>query len=307
MLIDERTAALYSKRSTATRMRYAIFAPVSALLLLTLPNQGLSQEKPEKPYFVTYSTPMEEVGALDIEAQTASGRPGGGNRFFGNPIELEYGVSQWWTAEFYLDWQHTRHEGTLFTGFRFENRFRVLPGDHRISPVLYVEYEHLDGADKTLKEVVGFDRKQDLLLPDSEARLDRKHEIETRLILSQMLREWNFSENFLAEKNLKNEPWEFGYALGLSRPLALSSNGNRCVWCRSAFSAGVEMYGGLGTWGKFTLRGTSQYLGPLIQWRLPGETTLLFSPGVGLTGDSLGTLFRLGVTREFEVGRLFTH
>jgi hypothetical protein len=284
----------------------AVFVFAGALLLLVLPGLGFAQEQPEKPYFVTYSNQMEEVGALDIEAQTASGRPTGGNRFFGNPTEFEYGISHWWTAEFYLDWQHTRYEGSLFTGFRLENRLRVLPGDHRINPVVYIEYEHLNGADKTLKEIVGFDNKQDLLVPNSVARLDREHEIETRLILSHQLGGWDLSENFLAEKNLSNQPWEFGYAVGLSRPLAGTSNTNHCVWCRNAFSAGVEVYGGLGTWGRFTLHGTSQYLGPLVQWRLPGETVFLFSPGLGLNDDSLGTLFRFGVSKEFDINRWFT-
>jgi hypothetical protein len=291
----------------AARMNCATLVAIGALLLFALPKQGFSQEQTEKPYFVTYTTQMEEVGSLDIEAETASGRPTGGNRFFGNLTELEYGIRSWWTAELYLDWQHTRHEGTLFTGFRIENRFRLVQGDHWFSPVLYVEYEHLNGADKTLKEITGFDRQQDLLVPNSEARLEREHEIEAKLIFSQVLGAWNLSENFIAEKNLSNEPWEFGYAVGLSRPLAEVSQGNHCVWCRSALSAGAEVYGGLGVWGHVTLHGTSHYLGPVIQWRLPGETALLFSPGIGLNSDSLGTLFRFGITKEFDLGRLFTH
>jgi hypothetical protein len=249
---------------------------------------------------------MQEVGSLDIEPQTATGRPSGGNRFFGNPTEFEYGVSNWWTTEFYVDWQHTRHEGTFYTGFRFENRFRLLHEDHSIVPVLYVEYEHLNGADKSLKEIVGFDRQQDLKEPSSVTRLDRTHEIETRLIFSQKFKGFDISENFLAEKDLAGGPWEFGYAVGLSRPLAVPSNGNRCVWCLAALSAGAEVYGGLGTWHQFTLHGTSQYLGPLIQWRLPGEVTIVFSPGMGLNDDSLGTLFRFGVTKEIDLASLFT-
>jgi hypothetical protein len=176
-----------------------------------------------------------------------------------------------------------------------------------ISPVLYVAYEHLNGADKTLQEIVGFEGKEDLKVPNSEARLDRLHEVETRLIFSQKIKTWNLSENFLAEKNLRNGPWEFGYAVGLSRPLAEASKGNHCVWCRSALSVGVEVYGGLGTWNQFTLHGTSQYLGPVIQWRLPADTYIMFSPGIGLTSNSLGTLLRFGVSKEFDVADLFTH
>ncbi len=288
-------------------MRSGMSLISGVLLLLVFAEQGFCQEQPEKPYFVTYSTQMEEVGALDIEAQTASGRPGGGNRFFGNPTEFEYGISHLWTTEFYLDWQHTSNEAYFYTGFRWENRFRLLRGDHRFSPAFYVEYEHLNGADKTLKEIVGFDRKNDLLEPGSVTRHEHEHEIETRLIFSQKLKDWDISENFIGEKNLANEPWEFGYAVAVSRPLAVPSSGNRCVWCRAAYAVGLEVYGGLGTWHQFTLHGTSQYLGPVVQWRLPRETTLLFSPGIGLNDDSLGSLFRFGVTKEFDVGSWFTH
>ena len=62
----------------------------------------------------------------------------------------------------------------MFTGFRIENRFSLLPGDHRIKPVLYVEYEHLNEADKTLKEIVGFDAQEDFLVPNSVAREDER-------------------------------------------------------------------------------------------------------------------------------------
>ena len=46
------------------------------------------------------------------------------------------------------------------------------------------EYEHLNGADKTLREIVGLDGIKDLIVPNSVAREERKHEIETRLIPS---------------------------------------------------------------------------------------------------------------------------
>ena len=267
---------------------------------------GFAQYESQMPYIVTYSSQMEEVGALELEFETASGQPEGGNRFFGNPAEFEYGISHWWTTEFYLDWQHTRHEGSLFTGFRLENRFQLLRGDHRIKPVLYVEYEHLNGADKILKEIVGFDGMDDLTVPNSVAREEREHEIESKLILSSDFKSWNLSGNFITEKNLHGEPWEFGYAVGLSRPLTAAS-GKKCVWCRDAFSAGVEMYGGLGTWNDFTVRGTSQYLAPLIGWRLPSHTTFRFSPNIGLTDQSLAVLFRFSVTQEIDdFGKLFT-
>ena len=40
--------------------------------------------------------------------------------------------------------QHTSNDSTIFTGFRWENRFRPLLHDHFINPVLYLEYENLN-------------------------------------------------------------------------------------------------------------------------------------------------------------------
>src|ERR1039457_2770529 len=78
----------------------------------------------EYPYFVTYSQEMEEPGNLDIESFSVVGNPPGGNSFIGSDIEFEYGLKGWWTTEFYLDGQATQNESTIFTGFRWENRFR---------------------------------------------------------------------------------------------------------------------------------------------------------------------------------------
>ena len=111
-------------------------------------------------------------------------------------------------------------------------------------------------------------------------------------------------------KNIHEGVWEFGYAFGVSRPLALAATPYQCTFCRENFTAGIEMYGGLGEWGNMTLHGTSQYIAPTLAWNLPSGTTLRVSPGFGLTGESHGTLIRFGVSHEFsgfgqQVKRLF--
>src|SRR5262249_40359675 len=149
----------------------------------------------ERPYFVTYDHHMEEPGSLELAVNPVLGRSPALNSFIGSWTEIEYGAKGWWTTEFYLDSQHTRREGGLFTRFRFENRFRLLNREHRFNPVLYLEYEHVNGADKTLKEIVGFDGKSDQAVPNAEARFEHEREIETKLILSSQVRGWNVSEN----------------------------------------------------------------------------------------------------------------
>lgn len=277
--------------------------------LLALPSARPSRA--EKPYFVTYNHHLEEPGNLEVSFNPVFGVPKAGSGFLGSWTEFEYGAKGWWTTEFYLDGQRTWRESTVFTGFRWENRFRVLMGEHRVNPVLYLEYENLNGADKTLKEVVGFDSGLDNAEPNSETRHEIKREIEAKLILSSEIKGWNISENFIAEKNLiAADPWEFGYALGVNRPLALAASPRDCNFCRENFRAGVELYGGLGERHRFTLGGTSHYLAPVISWTLGNGTTLRLSPAFGLTPQSHRALIRVGVSHEFPhfgrtIGRMF--
>jgi hypothetical protein len=263
------------------------------------PATALAQERTPSPYFVTYDHHMEELSALEIRTDAVLGQSSSMNTFLGDATQLEYGATKWWTPEVYLDWQHTRHDGSLFTGFRVENRFRVFVEPHKINPVLYLEYEHLNGGDKVIKEVVGFDGRRDLEVPNSETRHQHEREIETRLILSSQIGEWNVTENLVEEKNLKGGPWEFGYAVGLSRPLA-PAIGTRCAFCPEKFAAGVEVYGGLGTARDLTLSGTSHYVAPLFLWSILGETTIYVSPGWGLTNQSVRMLFRIGISTEID-------
>lgn len=277
------------------------------LSLLLLPLAAYGQER---AYFVTYDDKMEEPGDLEVAVNPVLGFPRTASRFAGAWTEFEYGAKGWWTTEFYLDGQKTEGDTTLFTGFRWENRFRPLARERWINPALYVEYENINSADKTLLEVVGFDSEKDFVARNAALRRETDREIETKLILSSRAKGWNFSENFIAEKKFSANPWEFGYALGISRPLGLAASAKECVLCRENFRAGVEMYGGLGDAHRFTLSGTSHYLAPTLSWELPRGTALRFSPGFGLTSASSRFLLRFGVSYEFpgfgpKISRMF--
>jgi hypothetical protein len=255
----------------------------------------------ESPYIVTYDHYLEEPGSLEVEYFSTFGTQRDGNDWVAYWAEFEYGATAWWTTEVYLDGQSTFNDGTLFTGFRWENRFRVLQREHFINPVLYVEYEQINGADKILKEIEGHDVEADNGDPNAIARQDHDHELEFKLILSKNFKGWNFAQNTIAVKNLTGgNPWEFGYAIGASRPLALKASSKRCSFCAENFVAGVEMYGGLGDRYSFGLNDTSQYLAPVVAWNLPSDWTLRLSPGFGLNDNSHRFLLRWGVSREFS-------
>ncbi|HYL82677.1 MAG TPA: hypothetical protein VE263_00460 [Candidatus Angelobacter sp.] len=278
--------------------------------LLTTLFSAVRGRAQESPYIVTYDHYLEEPGNLEIEYFSTFGTQRGGNDFHAYWVEFEYGVKAWWTTEMYLEGQSTFGDSTVFTGFRWENRLRPLKREHFVNPVVYVEYEHKSAADKILKEGEGHDVEADFLVPNAVARQQVSDEMELKLILSSTVKGWNFSQNTLAAKNLSNSPWEFGYAIGASRPLGLKASARRCSFCRQNFVAGVEMYGGLGDRYHFGLHDTSHYVAPVLGWNMPSGWTLRLSPGFGLNDNSHRFLLRWGISREISgfdamLGKLF--
>jgi len=255
----------------------------------------------ESPYFVTYDHYLEEPGSLEIEYFSTFGTQRASGDFHSFWAEFEYGATAWWTTEVYLDGQTTFNDSTVFTGFRWENRFRLLQREHFINPVFYFEYEQISEADKIIKEVEGHDVESDHAIANALSRKGHNHELEFKLLLSKTFQGWNVAVNPLATKNLlPSIPWEFGYAVGASRPLTLKASAQRCSFCPENFIAGVEMYGGLGDTASYGLHDTSHYLAPVVAWNLPSDWTLRLSPGFGLNDNSHRFLLRWGVSREFS-------
>jgi hypothetical protein len=276
----------------------ALLLPAS-LATLGAASSPRAADAQERPFFVTYDDQMEEAGNLEISLAPVFATQRGGARWLAASTELEYGVKGWWTTELYLDAQTTRGDGSALTGWRWENRWRPLALEHWLNPVLYLELEDLDGADKTMLEVVGHDVEADHAPSNRELRRGRRREAEAKLILASHYRDWDLAGNLIAEKDLAGAPWELGYAVGAARPLALAARPQPCALCPENFAAGVELYGGLGNGGAgFGLRGTSHYLAPLLAWSLPGGTTLRLAPTFGLNRDSHRFLLRLGVSYE---------
>jgi hypothetical protein len=265
----------------------------------------------EAPYIVTYDHYLEEPGNLEVEYFSTFGTQRNAGNFDAYWLEFEYGAKAWWTTEFYLEGQSTAGDGSLFTGFRWENRFRLLQLEHFINPVLYVEYEQINAADKIIKEVEGHDVEADNAETNRQSRQEHDHELEFKLLLSKSFKGWNVAVNPLFTKNMSpGEPWEFGYAIGASRPLALKALPDPCNVCRENFIAGIEMYGGLGDTRDFGLHETSHYIAPAISWNLPSGWTMRLSPGFGLNENSHPLLLRWGVSCEFNnfgdaIARLF--
>ena len=268
------------------------------LLCFVLPATLASAQ--EAPYFVTYDHHLEEPDNLEIETSATAGVPRSGQQLFVAPyVEIEYGVTGRWTTELYVESQATSGDSAVFTGWRIENRFRPLKREHGINPVLYLEYENVNEASRILKEIEGHSD----LSSERNAELSRTpaHELEGKLILSSDVRDWNIAGNFLATKNFSaSEGFEFGYALGVARPLARIASGKRCRLCRENFVAGLEMYGGLGSTLDLSLSDTAHYLAPAIGWQVSDNSSVRFSTAVGLTHVSYPVVLRFGYSYEIR-------
>src|SRR5438105_811869 len=248
----------------------------------------------DRAYFVTYDHYLEEPGNLEIAVATTTGMPKRDQPAYTAPwLELEYGLTGWWTGELYLEGVTTRGNGDAFTGWRFENRFRPLKSEHRINPVIYVEYEAVNEASRIQKEIVGAGGLE--FEPIDELKEEHERELEAKLILSSVAHGWNLSENFIVEKNFSaDEGLEFGYAVGASRPLGALARGTSCVVCPENFVFGLEVYGGLGSTEGFARTDQRHYLAPVVGWTLGGRTSLKASVGFGLTDTSDRYLVRVG-------------
>ena len=263
-----------------------LILPAIVLLFQTFASAAAAQEG--RPYFVTYDHYLEERGELEVSLSATSGVPKDGDSRYHAPwFEFEYGVSDRWTTELYLEGTVIRDDGSAFTGWRWENRFRPLKGDRLFNPVLYVEYEQINEASRIQKEIVGSGRLN--FAPISELRHTPARELEAKLILSSTFGGWNVAENFTAEKNLSEEEGvEFGYSVGVSR-------------AHRRLAVGVEAYGGLGSTLGFDAHEQRHYLAPVLSWHIaPG--TLKVSVAAGLTSASDHALFRVSYSLEFHPG-----
>jgi len=297
--LDEPRASLYYDvlhlQLSCIYMRPISLTCVTLLLLFCS-----SVRAQESPFFITYTHYMEEPGNLDFEFSTTNGIPRSGQQSYVAPyMEFEYGVTARWTSEVYLEGQSTIGDSTVFTGWRWENRYKLFSREHRINPVLYLEYENVNEASRIQKEIEG--GGPDLVSSNSALNGPRSHELEGKLILSSNYRDWNIAENFTLAKNFsESEGIEFGYAFGVSRPLSSLASARECRFCRENFVVGAEVYGGLGSTLDFGASGAAHYFAPVLSWTVSDNSTLRISPGVGLTHEASPVLIRFGFTYEIR-------
>ncbi len=250
--------------------------------------------------FVLYNHHMAEVGEKELMLMNDIGQLPDGTRYTAQMLEFELGITAQWTTEFMIEGQNTSGQGGYnFTGFRWENRYRVFDREVTLNPVLYLEYEDLSSDTLYLMEVSGRE--------DATRRVKsrpRERVLETRLILSQNVgKRLNIAANWLNESDLDTGVTAFGYAVGinfrLDTPVLLP--GREDEDGDAGVVLGLELFGGAGDADKGpTLDGavTQHYLAPNLLLQGRHGWKLKFGGAIGLTNVSQD-LFRMAVAYEF--------
>jgi len=261
--------------------------------------------------FVLYNQHTEEQGETEVKLFSDFSDGGKGEEgYSAQLLEIEHGVTDYWTTALYFEGVKIDGEDYEFGGFRFENRVRLFDYGHFLNPVLYVEYEYLKPEHRYIRAVTG---RTDEDEGEEEGEEKAEHEIESRLILGHDFTDrLNLAFNWINETNLESGKWEFGYATGLNLTLYEAEDdegGERSGHFHSTncdieeLILGIELYGGLGD----TVLGltadpdrTKQYLGVNLRAELEHHIQFGIGGAFGLTGDSENAILRLVAGYEFE-------
>ena len=261
--------------------------------------------------FVLYNHHTEEQGETEIKLFSDFSDGGKGEEgYSAQLLEIEHGITDYWTTALYFEGVKIDGEDYEFGGFRFENRVRLFNYGHFLNPVLYVEYEYLKPVHRYITAVTG---RTDEDEGEEEGEEKAEHEIESRLILGRDLRDrFNVAFNWINEVNLESGKWEFGYATGLNYTFYEAEGGGEGhegegfhskSWDVEEFILGIELYGGLGD----SVLGltldpdkTKQYLSINLRAELENHIQLGIGGAFGLTRDSENAILRLVAGYEFE-------
>ncbi|HLG18847.1 MAG TPA: heavy metal-binding domain-containing protein [Bdellovibrionota bacterium] len=169
-------------------------------------------------YFVTYNSEVE-AGELelmfmnDLTQPSRFRREEGFGDYLSHMVELEYEVTSQFATEFMIEWFEDLDTGDhAFTGFRWENRYRLIKKRVPANPMVYVEYEDLDPATRYKMEVSGWVRSP---YEENGEEPDRERIMETRLILSEDVGPVNVAFNWINETDVTSGTTAFGYSSGL--------------------------------------------------------------------------------------------
>ncbi|MBI3703990.1 MAG: hypothetical protein HY244_09115 [Rhizobiales bacterium] len=272
--------------------------------------------------FVLYDHHTEKQGTVSVMLLNDFGRGAPGEpSYSAQMLMIERAMTDQWETELMMEGQKTSGEGYQYTGWRWENRYRLFDYGTFLNPGLYVEYENLKPTTKYVMEISGRTDK-----PENTER-NTERILETRLILGQDLSDkLSVSFNWINETDIFVNTagrTDFGYALGLNYMIynakggearhpgvgayphqhAAAAGADDGRWGIAHIKLGAELFGGLGdTSLGMTINPaiTEHYLGLNVMTHLQNGFHFMIGGAVGLTEVSQRGLVRLGVGYEFN-------
>lgn len=286
----------YVERTRRVRVAASALAAALAACSAILPAEAGSGAN-----FITYNHHTADKGEVEIKLLSDFSE-GNGSEYFAQLVELEYGVTDRWTAALYFEGVESDGEDYEFGGWRFENRFRLFEmGAVPLNPVLYVEYEQLEPSHRYIRGVKG---RTDEHEEEGEEDEETEHELETKLLLGEDINDrLDVAFNWINEVNLDNGKWEFGYALGLNYVLFETDTGSRHDLTVKELKLGLELYGGAGDAEQgLTLDPdvTKQYAGLNLKAEFANGLEAGIGGAFGLTDDADDALVRTMIGYEFK-------
>jgi len=267
------------------------------------------------PFFVTYDHHPAEKGEVELMLMTDYAKSKVGGNYVAQMLEIEYGVTKKLTTELMLEGQKTMGDTWVFTGWRWENRYRLFERELPVNPMIYVEWENLNGATKYKMEVSGFRDLQPVR--NKEAKKEKERILETKLILGKDFGPLTVALNWINESDTRNK-WEtaFGYTLGARYSLSQAysekkENGDgdhnhhgKDGHSMTQWVVGAEMYGALGDTTNFGIKPNRQehYFAPVLQFKKHLPNMMIhfhLSPAIGLTRASDHFLIRTSIGVEW--------
>lgn len=294
-----------------------------SLLLVMFFGYSVATQAGNGGYFVTYNHHLEKgerevMVMFDYTRPSATNREEGQDSYFSQMVELEWVVTDQFATELMLEGFEEPGGQKKFTGFRWENRYRLFKNEVPLNPVLYMEYEHLDYQTRFKMETSGWIHPP---YPETEREGRPKDEriLETRLVLSQDFGSTNVAFNWINETDLRTGRTDFGYATGVmhyfghgehhhhsessesdAHEEAPESEGGYASGIRLA-AIGAELWGALGDDRKLDLSPSRQqhYLGPVVMFHLGKKWMMHLSPTFGLSEASDDMIVRFALGYEF--------
>ena len=311
-------------------------AALAAIILFAGTNRGWANGG----YFVTYNSEVEK-GELELmlmndftSPSAARGEREGFGQYWSHMLELEYGVSDRYATEFMVEsFEDPVKHRAVFTGYRWENRYRLFKERVPLNPMVYAEYENLDPRTRYKMEVSGWIKPP---YKEKEGESGRERILETRFIFSDKAGPLDIAFNWINESDLVSGETAFGYSLGLmwmmqpendqrtaeapgaaytcpmhhdvheAKPgvcphcgMSLVSSGPSSE-SRHGVGLGLELYGGLGDTRSFGLSPSRQehYFGPIFMYHINSRWMAHVQLANGLSHAS-DNLVRFNIGYEF--------